>query len=208
MLKILRSIAFGVVLLAALFTILALNIYGIFALLYAATPAPIVVWTSFASKDFANAGVYVALIVFAFWWINRDLARQNCTRAEVWFIAALVYPWQAFSLRLVLKRTTGATKSIFWSTLWTLLWTSSVIALARVPLAVAAGLIDGSYLGPSWSTNISSLASSGLSMPIIKPAESPNILNELGSEHFAGTSPCVQSADGDGAAPQPCKSCS
>jgi hypothetical protein len=50
--------------------------------------------------------------------------------------------------------------------LWTLLWTSSAIALARIPLAVAAGLIDGSYLRPYWFEGISSLASSGISMPI------------------------------------------
>jgi hypothetical protein len=166
MLKILRSIAFGVVLLAALLVTWALNIYGMFAFLYAATPAPIVVCSSFASKQFANAAVDVASIVFACWWISRDLARQNWTRAEVWFIAALVYPWQAFSLRLVLKRTTDATKSIFWSTLWTLLWTSSVLALARLPLALGAGLIDGSYL-TTWPTIISSLAASGLTMPVM-----------------------------------------
>jgi hypothetical protein len=166
MTKILRSIAFCVVLLAAVFMILPFDIYRIFMLLYGITPAPIVVWTSLAGKDPNNAVVYVALIAFAIWWIRPDLARQDWAGAQAWFVAAFVFPWQALSLRLVLKGTTDATKSIFWRTLWTLLWTSSAIALARIPLAVAAGLIDGSYLRPYWFEGISSLASSGISMPI------------------------------------------
>lgn len=178
--KILQSIAFWLILLATLLLYLALGIYGIFIILYAITPAPILVWTSIVGKDIYNAVVQVALIAFVLWWIRRELERQNWARAEAWFVAALVYPWQTFALRLVLKRTTGATKSIFWRTLWTLVWTSCLVALARVPLAVAAGLIDGSYLTQNWFPSITSLASGGVTMPIVLVG--PNFIVSLVAE--------------------------